>query len=585
MFQLRLQQLQSLGGLTIALCCIVLGGMSFLDAWNDDRRVKAGIANFDRFRKVLVAVSAVSAERGPANLAMTVAPDDPAAQDWLRKARATTDSAIDAAADALQGDLPGLQGVTKELKELRARLAEGRAAVDKVAATRPDLRSPGALTRAILAMFVAADIAEQARMHAGLLPVQATPEIGTEVFLGIAASSLREHAGRYGSYVVMQLVPNSTDIDVAFERMFETAGRLLTLRRAVETLTLPMRAEHSGVVRAMAALDARFFQESMPLAAAAARGARADERMSVKTFTGLYVPNLRLADDLREEVAAASRWKLEQIHSRALTKLVASGVLTALVCLIVLGITFILRHALFYPLTTVRRQVIALASGDLSEPKLEGRVGKEVGEMLAELNTLRGDQRLRRELDDAQRAMADELRELAQTDALTGILNRRAIEAEAERMTKLAEDAGESFGLVLFDIDHFKRINHTHGHGTGDIVLRRIARELVQLIGPGMALGRYGGEEFALLLPNTTAAEAAAVAEHFRERIAEMQLDEAPTLAVTASFGVATLAPGSAAAWESLVATADRRLYAAKRAGRNRVCGDDQMPDWRWVAA
>ena len=163
-----------------------------------------------------------------------------------------------------------------------------------------------------------------------------------------------------------------------------------------------------------------------------------------------------------------------------------------------------------------------------------------------------------------------ELRRIAGKDQLTGALTRRGFiertKQEMERHTRY----GRSASLAMIDIDHFKSINDTHGHATGDAVLREIARLLRIEARPNDLLGRLGGEEFAVLMPETDARSAYLAAERFRGCVAAATIEAAPGLQVkvTASFGVAELVPAFTNP-ESWFAATDVLLYAAKRRGRN----------------
>ena len=172
--------------------------------------------------------------------------------------------------------------------------------------------------------------------------------------------------------------------------------------------------------------------------------------------------------------------------------------------------------------------------------------------------------------------MADNARleQLAQTDPLTQLLNRRAlterINAEMERALRY----DSSLSLLMVDLDHFKRINDTYGHLVGDDVLRDFAKLLTATIRTTDVVARYGGEEFLVLLPEADEAGA----EHFAERIrAAVEKQEFgarvghPALKLTASIGVATFPAARIESLEDLLARADAALYRAKADGRNRV--------------
>lgn len=162
-----------------------------------------------------------------------------------------------------------------------------------------------------------------------------------------------------------------------------------------------------------------------------------------------------------------------------------------------------------------------------------------------------------------------EMRRISQFDFLTGAMTRRAFREVLERAIARHRRHTRPSALAVFDIDHFKRVNDTHGHATGDQVLKGIADVITASLREGDAFARLGGEEFALLLPETGPEEADAAAERFREMIEGLAFPQIPGLRATASFGVAALEPDIAEP-EAWLATADRALYRAKEAGRNR---------------
>jgi diguanylate cyclase (GGDEF)-like protein len=156
-----------------------------------------------------------------------------------------------------------------------------------------------------------------------------------------------------------------------------------------------------------------------------------------------------------------------------------------------------------------------------------------------------------------------ELRRIALHDYLTGALARRAFVAEATRALARRDRYGRPGALVLFDLDHFKAINDSRGHAAGDAVLRAVVATCLPILRANDVIGRVGGEEFGLLLPELDGDEALAAANRFRDAIAVM-----PGVIVTASFGVAPLTDDivSTGAW---FAAADFAQFAAKRDGRN----------------
>jgi diguanylate cyclase (GGDEF)-like protein len=157
----------------------------------------------------------------------------------------------------------------------------------------------------------------------------------------------------------------------------------------------------------------------------------------------------------------------------------------------------------------------------------------------------------------------------AATDALTGLANNRAVGDTLNRMAAQAGRSKAPLSAIMFDLDHFKRVNDIHGHAKGDEVLATVAAVVQSGVRESDFLGRYGGEEFVALLPDTSRDGGAQLAEKLRQAIEQLEIPDLDRR-LSASFGVATL-PGDAMNGEQLLRAADRALYAAKNAGRNRV--------------
>lgn len=160
----------------------------------------------------------------------------------------------------------------------------------------------------------------------------------------------------------------------------------------------------------------------------------------------------------------------------------------------------------------------------------------------------------------------------AHLDVLTKALTRRAFKTELGRAVAMAQRSGLPCSLIMFDLDHFKRINDTHGHAAGDAVLSGVSHVVQSELRPSDRLGRLGGEEFGVLLV-AEASDAIEVAERLRAVIEGTTLREFPAIAFTSSFGVASMAEPEVDSVDSLMGLADARLYAAKQSGRNRVIG------------
>ncbi len=168
-------------------------------------------------------------------------------------------------------------------------------------------------------------------------------------------------------------------------------------------------------------------------------------------------------------------------------------------------------------------------------------------------------------------AQNSELARLAATDPLTGVFNRRSFMEAGQRELVRSRRHARLFSVIQLDIDHFKKINDSHGHAVGDRVLQAFAAKCLEELRENDVFGRLGGEKFALLLPETDLAGAGVVAERFREAVAGLVVkDEGREVRFTISLGVASLQEQDTAL-EDLLRRADEALYLAKNSGRNRV--------------
>lgn len=177
-------------------------------------------------------------------------------------------------------------------------------------------------------------------------------------------------------------------------------------------------------------------------------------------------------------------------------------------------------------------------------------------------------------LEDLARLIVDELelRIQASTDALTGVMSRRAFNAQADREIARANRYGSPLSCALVDADRFKSINDTYGHGVGDLALKHLASICSKELRTSDCVGRVGGEEFAIMLPETDLGTALEVAERLRKVIASTPLDagDGRMIGLTASVGVAAYSE-TTKSFDGLLSNADFAMYDAKNSGRNRV--------------
>ncbi len=214
--------------------------------------------------------------------------------------------------------------------------------------------------------------------------------------------------------------------------------------------------------------------------------------------------------------------------------------------------------------TTTYAQLQAEAATQLAQLSVQAEVDRAVA-------TRRASQA---ETDVSRLSKENErILEAASTDALTKVANRAEFDKRLREELERAAETGHAVGLIMMDVDHFKQFNDTHGHLAGDTVLREVAAAMRDTARAAQLVARFGGEEFAVIVAQSAAAEIRGLAEQIRAAIATREIrHDGKSLHVTASFGAAQVTPAQGPMPpEKLVALADQRLYQAKRAGRNRV--------------
>lgn len=272
-----------------------------------------------------------------------------------------------------------------------------------------------------------------------------------------------------------------------------------------------------------------------------------------------------------------ARRPLEQAYapSRALVwRAVAAGLLVALMAAL---ISWRLARRLSDDLHALAQaaQQVQVHEDAPDIPKLKSnREVRQLSSALADMTA-----RLLRAQDDLESLVQERTHQLqlanaeldhqARTDALTGLLNRRGLDIQFDLLMALAERTLRPLAVITFDVDHFKRINDEHGHAVGDAVLQRLALLLRQALRASDVLARVGGEEFVVLMPETDAPGAQALAQKL---VSEVHQNPDPNVGtISVSAGVASLR-GSHDGRVALMQRSDAALYAAKEAGRNRVC-------------
>ncbi|MCZ7467150.1 GGDEF domain-containing protein [Rhizobium rhizogenes] len=564
-----IQKIQLTGTIVIAASSILLATLAAVPSVANYLRYRTNAAQLTRFETALQSAWLISAERGPANNLMGASAPDPKLVEGLAAARKATDDKLSELEVSFTEEIKAQPEFAKSLAETRQKLAQSREAVDRVAALPPATRSQSAMSNAILSMFKAADSVNLLRGKVARAVIKVTPEVAIDITMTGTAGVMRDRIGRLGSYVVMSLRANRQE-KLGYRARFDNEMQsLLSLKASLINYTAAYLSTPQ-LDKAFQDMETYYFGQALRYAQNTIVIAMPSAQPSILEFSRNYIAGMRSSDTLRDLILAETRARLEKRKNEALVFGATSLLLAAIAVLVLLRLTSVYRTALFQPMQSVRAQIAAIAAGDLSETRCEDRVAPEVKKMFEELDFLREQLRQKGEMENQQRALAEQLRTLSETDALTGVFNRRALE-RAVRAILSGEEQYQSLGVMIVDIDHFKSINDRYGHAMGDLALQKTAGLLRSALRKNDILARYGGEEFVVVLQDVSHATATATADRLRRLIEAQMIDEQSGLSLTASFGVVWQEARAINSWDELIAIADDRLYEAKRAGRNRV--------------
>jgi diguanylate cyclase (GGDEF)-like protein len=557
---MRLTRLFGVAGAVLALLVCGMLGRLLWGEWQHYSAADSGRHTLQLMRHSMVAAEKLSYERGPVNGVLgDRAPADPARREGLLRARAATDLALAELQQALAGGAR-----TSVLAPLYEALRAARLTVDRLAALPPADRTPERLTAAVDAMFGLVPLALDTVTGYTRASEDIYPRIARILMKVRFAVELREYAGRLGSALTVPLARRQPLSEADRQQLQFLRGRIEQLRQLIKMPSSD--ADHDPrVLAAVARMDMVYFGPGQQLVAGVEQASREgqDYDMDTAQFARRYVPAMAPILALRDVLLEQAQDQARQDYDAARRELVLAMLIGAAILLSLALLLLIVRRRVAVPLLHATAAAVRLGNGDYTLDTLAHRGAHradEIGDMLRALSTLRANSMERQRLEQERGHLIEELRLSADTDYLTGILNRGAC------------GRNEALAVILFDIDHFKSVNDSYGHDAGDQVLIRIADVVRTILRDGEIVARYGGEEFVVMPSHCGMDSARALAERLRAAIAgePLTLADGHILRVTASFGVA-VAHGPYAALDDLFHAADLALYRAKSGGRNRV--------------
>jgi diguanylate cyclase (GGDEF)-like protein len=550
-----------LGAVAIILLCSLGLGASVLSAYHRTFEASSlGLSRLLAFRTVLDAARAVSAERAPTNAALgRIAVGEAARTDALLAARRATDAAI--------GALNSTPALADTLAALKQHVEQGRALTDALLDQPQPARDPAQIERAINEMFASYDLTKPLVDAAMIAMLRTGSNLMGRAITARMIGEMRDYSGRLGSYTVIAIAqgrPMTAEQSVAFAT---TKGRVLQLWQHIR-----QQVAERGSPRVMEArrdTERHFLQDGLRIIEATHEKLAAGETdLTTAGFTRAIVPSFAPIERLRDAYLDATISDLETQRDAARCALTVASATVAVALAIELMLLLAGQRLFFAPLLKAREETLRLAGGHLEQMVPSPLLRGEMRGLFEALATLRVKLIERDRLDAERNLLEQRLRHQADTDGLTGVLNRGALERQAEQM---AQTPGP-VGLILLDLDHFKSVNDRFGHTAGDAVLRSTAQRLRPVLREEDILARFGGEEFAILIVGKRAETIGAIATRLRLTIESepFALPDNRLIALTASLGTAT-AMAHPGMWPMLIEAADGALYEAKTGGRNRV--------------
>lgn len=563
----------------ITVCACSLGFWLIWLGYADYRRTDDSRANMALFRAAILASDAVSSERSPGNEAISETGD--ATDEALRRleaARLQSDLALDELANRWN-DVVGIRlpSADAQFEKVRASLEAARREVDFQAHLPRETREQSGVEASVVGMFAVVDALQPVIVEAGQRLFRTDPAMADAVVLTSMLARMREYADRISGKL---LAPMVTDSAMSLGRQIdlgEMMGRVVQTWDYVSfMLQLYREDEHIG--ESYRQVATKYFGEGHVLIETMIREGRGRGNYSIGSaeFTRRMVPYVEEIENLRDAIFSLNSAQIQQALDDARWRMWASAVITFAILAVLLAALVISHRGVFGPLLYARDEIVALArdgGGHALPPRPTGSA--EIQALFGALDILRATQRRRERLEKERELLSVHLKQQAQTDALTELQNRRALEMIGQNLAQYSPHEAALAGLILLDVDHFKAINDAHGHPVGDVVLQQVAQTLKAQCGEADIVARYGGEEFAVLVLDTNVIAIGVLAERIREACEQLVIPVKDDVRVqlTVSAG-AVVGQRGLESWQPLVELADAALYRAKRAGRNRVVVD-----------
>ena len=567
MYKLRSEQISQrlyLSMVIIIFSLLFLSVPLIVSSYQSYQKADRALTEISALRAVADLANKVSRERAPANKVMSSSPDELAANlNELHKYRKEVDLQIEQTLQILNA--AGFSAQVPDLSSnLKVTLQQGRQAVDAYAALPRSERTSKQLDDAIKQMFMAWDSCQEILKNVLLHTVAKDTSVSDSYTLILILADLRDQAGRIASNIIASVTFAEKIPEDNLARSLQTQHQAHYLWGLVNTIQ-PKQAKTPEYLALHHQVKTQFLDQGIPIVAALINASMQNRAYSLTgtQLTEAMVDKFATVVNLQTyildySVSVAQNQKKQAQQQFILTLLVA------IICLVTAGFTMIYaRNGVFKPLIKARNTIFRLAQHKVAD--------NEYDEFSTDpVTLLQAIKKLKRVLQQRD-ALEFQLRNIANTDSLTGVSNRLALDEYIKYLEKKPEKFTQT-ALIIFDIDDFKQVNDTFGHIVGDEVIRLVAEKLQVNVRNSDLIIRYGGDEFLVLIEQADFDDAWVVANKILKEIGNSELYIAEinqNIQVSVSAGVAV----GAASWMALLEKADKSLFKAKENGKNAVAG------------
>ena len=506
----------------------------------------------------------VSKERGPSNVAMTdFSVDNTASIQQLYLFRQGVDADLQSAITQFRQH--GYSRYADKLQQdVIPALNTGRVRVDNFIALPQSQKNSLEMARAVNTMFETWDSSHVVLKEFLYRYHGQNQEVADVYTLTLLLTEFRDQAGRLGSYIIPSLAFGEQLSATALDRVHRTQKNIRLLWQMVDEVE--SANSHAGEYQSLhQQVEQLYLQQGMAFVDTSLSQSTQQRHfvLDSKAFTQAYVARMAHVVDLQDYVFEYSRSVVEHHKSRAFWMFVMTILSSSSAVLVMLLIMFYFNHRVFSPLLMARDMLLDVSEArEYNMSVLHFHKNNEFNALFEAIHQVQGMMR-KREL------LASELSQMANTDVLTGLRNRAAMQAYIATLEASPHKLLHT-SLIVMDIDNFKSINDQYGHLIGDLAIEFVAQKVKETIRTEDFAARYGGDELVIILQHMDLADAVELAKRIQYSVAGGQFafaDAQEPLFLSLSIGVAS----SASNWQDLMARADTCLLKAKAHGKNRV--------------